>query len=41
MNLGSITDREFTKRVEAEIIQIRKAAEELTEEVLTIVEAKI
>lgn len=41
INLGSITDHEFTKRVEAEIAQIRKAAEELTQQVLTIVESKI
>jgi len=41
INLGSITDHEFTKRVEAEIAQIRKAAKEFSQQVLTIVESKI
>jgi glutamate formiminotransferase/formiminotetrahydrofolate cyclodeaminase len=41
INLGSIVDYEFTKRMEAEIVQIRKAAKKLSQEVLTIVESKI
>jgi formiminotetrahydrofolate cyclodeaminase len=38
INLSSITDQEFTRRVEAEIVQIRKTTEELTQKALTIVE---
>jgi glutamate formiminotransferase/formiminotetrahydrofolate cyclodeaminase len=41
INLGSIVDHEFTKRMEAEIVQIRKATKKLSQEVLTIVESKI
>ena len=41
INLGSITDHEFTKRMEAEIAQIQKTAKELSQHVLTIVESKI
>ena len=41
INLGSIADHEFTKRIGVEIAQIQRVAKELSQEVLTIVESKI